>query len=405
MQAAPEVRLLDRTTPPHIVTLVLMAGLGAMSLSVFLPSLPGMTVYFGTDYATMQLAVSLYLASTAALQLLIGPLSDRFGRRTVYLCCLAVFLLATVGCLLSPTAEMFLVFRMLQASVAAGFALSRASVRDMVPDREAASMIGYVTMGMSLVPMVAPIIGGALDQLFGWRASFIFLGLFGTGVFILCYFDQGETASGRSLPLREQIAEMPELFRSPRFWGYVFCAAFASGCFFAFLGGSPYVASEIYGLSAFWAGVGFGAPAIGYALGNYLTGRFSVEFGINALILAGCVLTAVGMGICLALSISGNGSALLFFASCTTVGLGNGLVMPNTTAGMLSVRPHLAGTAAGVGTAIMIGGGAALSVLAGVLLEGGKTDIPLLALMFVSSILALVTILLVIRRERSLARS
>ncbi|NRA99404.1 MAG: multidrug effflux MFS transporter [Rhodobacteraceae bacterium] len=404
MPTRTDVRFLDRTTPPHIVTLVLMSGLGAMNLSVFLPSLPSMTAHFQTDYATMQLAVSLYLAATAVLQLFIGPLSDRFGRRTVFLGCLAVFLIATIGCAVAPTIEVFLIFRMLQATVAAGFTLSRAVVRDMVPQNEAAAMIGYVTMGMALVPMFAPMIGGVLDQAFGWQSTFVFLGLFGLGVFTLSFFDQGETATGRAASFREQMAQTPELFASPRFWGYVFCAAFASGCFFAFLGGAPYVASEIYGLSAFWAGVGFGAPAIGYATGNFISGRYSVRYGINRMIFAGAAFTAVGMGICAALSAMGFGSAVLFFASCTTVGVGNGLVMPNSTAGMLSVRPHLAGTAAGIGTSIMIGGGAALSVLAGILLEGRGTDVPLLVMMFISALLGLIAIQLVVLRERRLAR-
>src|SRR6056297_1546757 len=179
MPSRPEVRFLDRTTPPHIVTLVLVAGLAAMNMSAFLPSLPHMTEYFATDYAVMQLSVSLYLAITAAVQLFIGPISDRYGRRPVVLVCTAIFTAATVGCLFASTIEVFLVFRMLQAAVAVGLVLSRAIVRDMVPQAEAASMIGYVTMGMALVPMVAPMIGGALDQAFGWHATFVLLAVCG----------------------------------------------------------------------------------------------------------------------------------------------------------------------------------------------------------------------------------
>ena len=400
MSTHPAVRFLDRTTPPHITTLVLLSGLAAMNMSAFLPSLPAMTAYFGTEYGIMQLSVSLYLAATAIIQLIVGPISDRFGRRAVLMGSTVVFIFATLGCMVATTIELFLVFRMLQAAVAVGFTLSRAIVRDMVPQDQAASMIGYVTMGMALVPMVAPMIGGALEEAYGWQATFAFLLLSGLAILALTWSDLGETAKARPASFRDQIADMPELFASRRFWGYVFAAAFASGAFFAFLGGAPYVASEVYGLSAFWAGVGFGAPAIGYAFGNFLSGRFSVRFGINQMILWGTIVTSAGMAASALITWLGFGSAYVFFGFCTAVGIGNGMVMPNASAGMLSVRPHLAGTASGLGGSIMIAGGAALSALAGILLQVGTTSLPLQLIMMVTSIFAYFSIIYVIWRER-----
>jgi DHA1 family bicyclomycin/chloramphenicol resistance-like MFS transporter len=403
MSSPTAVRFLDRTTPPHIMTLVLLAGIGAMNMSAFLPSLPAMSAYFDTPYSVMQLSVSLYLAMTGVLQLLIGPLADRYGRRPVVLWALALFVVATVGCILAPTVEIFLAFRMMQGVVAAGFVLSRAIVRDIHPQNEAASMIGYVTMGMSLVPMVAPMIGGALDKAFGWQATFVFLAVSGVLIWLLAWADQGETVpKGRSTSFRQQVRDYPELLKSYRFWGYVFAAAFASGVFFAFLGGAPYVASEVYGLDAFWAGVGFGVPAIGYAIGNFLSGRFSVRTGINRMILFGTLTTSAGLVAAVVITALGYGSPLVFFGFCTFVGLGNGMVVPNAAAGMLSVRPHLAGTASGLGSAIQIGGGAALSVLAGIVLLWGTTSLPLQLLMLTTSLLSLGSILFVIRRERQL---
>ncbi len=403
MSSKPTVRFLDRSTPPHILTLVLMAGLAAMNMSVFLPSLPAMTAYFETDYTTMQRSVSLYLFVTAVLQLFVGPFSDRFGRRPLTLVSFAVFLVATLGCLMAPNAETFLAFRMLQGAVAVGLVLSRAIVRDMVDTNEAASMIGYVTMGMALVPMFAPMIGGALDQAFGWQATFIFLFVAGTAITALVFFDQGETSRGGGRTFRDQVREYPELLKSQRFWGYVFAAAFASGSFFAFLGGAPYVADEVYGLSPFWSGVGFGAPAIGYALGNFYSGRYSTRYGVDQMIVWGATISTAGLALQFGLSAFGYGSAVIFFAFCTFVGIGNGLTMPNASAGMLSVRPHLAGTAGGLGSAIMIGGGSALSEFAGLMLRLGSGDLPLVAIMFASSALSLVAILLVIRRNKRLA--
>ena len=379
-----------------------MAGIGAMNMSAFLPSLPGMTTYFDTRYEVMQLAVTLYLAGVAVLQLVFGPISDKYGRRNVTLYGLGIFVVATFGCIFAPSAEAFLVFRMLQTTAAVGITLSRAIVRDMVPQDEAASMIGYVTMGMALVPMVAPMIGGALDQAFGWQSVFWMLAVAGIGVFLLCWFDQGETARDGGVSFTDQFREYPELFTARRFWGYVFCAAFASGAFFAFLGGGPYVASVEYNLSSFWSGVCFGAPAIGYAFGNYLSGRYSVRFGLNWMIRTGAIIGFVGLAVAALLTALGQGSALLFFGFCCFVGLGNGMVIPNASAGMLSVRPHLAGTASGIGGAIMIGGGAALAAVAGTVIQNGHASLRLLLIMSLTLLLGLASILYVVWREKQL---
>lgn len=231
MTKRPASRFLDRNTPPHLATLVLMAGVAALSMNVFLPSLPGMAVYFDAEYAVMQLSVSLYLMMTAVLQLLVGPLSDRYGRRPVMLISTALFALATLGAIFAPTVEVFLACRMAQAVIASALVLSRAIVRDMVGQAEAASLIGYVTMGMAIVPMIGPALGGLLDETFGWRASFWLLFAAAVAMLWLIWSDLGETAPNRSGGFRAQVAEYPELLKARRFWGYVAAAAFASGVF------------------------------------------------------------------------------------------------------------------------------------------------------------------------------
>ena len=403
MTTTPIVRFLDRTTPPHILTLILMAGVSALNMSIFLPSLNQMAVDFDTSYAMMQLSVSGYLAATAVLQIFVGPLSDKIGRRKVMIGGLAIFVLASIGALLAETIEMFLFYRIMQASVASGMVLSRAIVRDMVPQDQAASMIGYVTMGMALVPMVGPSIGGMLDEFFGWHATFVFLAIVGTAVMLLCVFDQGETVRGGGVSFAEQVRGYPALFASPRFWGYALCMAFGSGAFFALLGGASFIAEGVFGMSPIMSGFAIGAPAIGYAIGNFVSGRYAVRFGINAMALTGMILTTVGLGTSLMIALAGYQSALLFFGFCVTLGLGNGLMIPNATAGLLSVRPHLAGTASGLGGALMIGGGAALSQFAGGLLTLETGTLPLQWIMFLTSAMAVVCIMFVIWRGRTIA--
>lgn len=398
-------RFLDRTTPPHIATLILLAGLSALAMNIFLPSLPGMAVYFDAPYALMQLSVALYLALSAVLQVIIGPLSDRFGRRRVLLVSLVLFLIATAGTLLAQTATTFLIFRMAQAVIAAGMVLSRAVVRDMVPDAQAASMIGYVTMGMSIVPMIGPVVGGLLDEAIGWHANFGLLFVLGAATLALAWADLGETATIRRVSLGEQMRSYPALFRSQRFWGYVLCASFTAGTFFAYLGGAPYVGNVVFGLSSSQIGVLFAITAVGYAAGNFIAGRYSVRIGLNRMILMGSLLTVAGLALLLALTFGGIHSAIVFFGCTLFVGAGNGMTLPNANAGMLSVRPDLAGTASGLGGAIQIGAGAAIAALAGALLGPGSDEMPLVLLMLACAIASLFAIFWVMRRARAIGLS
>jgi MFS transporter, DHA1 family, multidrug resistance protein len=403
MQPHSRPRFLNRATPPHIVTLILLSGLSALSMSVFLPSLPNMTIYFQTDYRLMQLSVALYLGVNAGMQILIGPIADNMGRRPVILWGLGLFLLATLGSIFAPTAEIFLLFRMLQAVVAVGIVLSRAAVRDMYPQDQAASMLGYVTMGMAVVPMISPAIGGALDGWLGWSASFWLMFLLGAAILAITWFDFAETAHKSGKTLAAQFREYPELLRSPRFWGYSLAAGLASGAFFAYLGGAPYVGTVIYGMQATELGVYFGAPAIGYFLGNFISGRFSVRIGVNKMVLWGCLMNGLGVALSLGVMLAGYGSPLSFFGFMTLVGLGNGMAIPNATAGALSVRPALAGTAAGLSGAIMLGGGAALSGLAGTLLTPQTGAVTLLLIMLATALAGVLAIWVVVWRERQLA--
>ena len=395
-----ESRFLDRFTPPALITLILASGLGPLSMNIFLPSMPSMAAWFDTEYSVIQLAVSAYLAVMAAVQLVIGPLSDRYGRRPVLLGSFAVFTLATLGSLAAPNVESFLLCRMAQAVAAAGIVLSRAMARDIVGPDGAASMIGYVTMGMAVAPMLGPMIGGVLEESFGWQANFVALLVFGLVAWALTWADAGETNDKRSASFRAQMATYPALFGSRRFWGYAACAAFASGAFFAFLGGAPYVGTEVLGMDASELGLHFGMIAGGYMAGNFLSGRYSVRVGMNRMILTGTLVAAGAMGLSTLLFLGGALHPMALFAPVFFVGLGNGLTMPNATAGTLSVRPHLAGSASGLGSTLMVGGGALMATATGALLGPGATAIPLVGMMFASSVCAVLATFYVLHVER-----
>ena len=391
---------LDRNTPPHIVTLVLVTGVAALNMNILLPALPSLAQHYSAPYSIVALSISGYLGLTAVLQLIIGPLSDRFGRRPVILWSMVIFLAATIGCAIAPTIETFLAMRLTQATVASGLVLSRAIVRDMVPPDEAASKIGYVTMGMALMPMLGPMIGGFVVEVMGWQSVLVVTFIFGAAVLALAVLDLGETNMARSASFGAQFRAYPELLRSKRFWGYAITAATASGAFFAFLGGGPWVATHVLGLSPAQLGFYFGFIALGYMMGNFLSGRITQRVGLNRMMLAGALVATIGMLIALVLYGVGIVHPVSVFGCILSIGVGNGMLLPSANAGIVSVRPHLAGSASGLGGALMIGGGATLSVISGAMLGPGTGAWPLLILMFVCSFLGIPSSLYVMRIAR-----
>ena len=385
-------RWLDNSTPPHIFTLVVIAATGALAMNIFLPSLPGIAKFYGADYRAAQLLVPVFLAATAFLQLLIGPLSDRFGRRPVLMVSLVIFIAATAAAPFMPTIEALLVCRVFQAFSSAGIVLSRAVVRDTVNHiDEAASRIGYVTMGMAVVPMIAPTIGGFLEELQGWQSTFWFAAGFGLLGLVLTYFDLGETNDAPESNMAEQVRSYPELFRSRRFWGYTLTSAFTSGTFFAFLGGGPFIATEYLHMTPSSYGIYFGLVALGYLVGNFLSGRYSRQIGTNRMMLAGCVIALAGVAASIALFSTGLVHPLSLFLPAGVFGIGNGMTLPNANAGMVSIRPRLAGAASGLGGTLQLGGGALMALVAAAVLSPASGPNPLLYVMIISAALAVLS--------------
>ncbi len=183
----------------------------------------------------------------------------------------------------------------------------------LVDQEQSASMIGYVTMGMAVVPMISPGLGGLLDEALGWKSVFWFFFLCGGLLLWLVYSDVGETARPSSKSLIGQFREYPELLRSPRFWGYSLAAAFCSGSFFAYLGGAPFVGTEVFGMSPAVLGFYFGAPAVGYFVGNFLSGRYATRFGVNRMVLWGSLANGIGTFSSLMIFVAGLGTPLSFF--------------------------------------------------------------------------------------------
>ena len=391
---------LEAPRRPGLFVLIAISAIGPIALNIFIPSMPGLRVEFGSDYALTQMTLTLYLVSMAVAQLFIGPLSDRFGRRPIVLAGTAVFVLASLGCAFAASIEQLIIGRIVQAAGGcAGIALSRAIVRDLYERDRAASLLGYVTMAMAVAPMVSPAIGGVLDGLAGWRSSFFLVAAVGALVLALSTASLHETnhARGRSNGVADFFANSGLLLREPAFIGYALNSAFGAGMFFAFLAGAPFIVSEIMHLSPAVYGFYFILVSLGYMLGNFVSGRFSTRVGSNKLLVAGSIVALSGVGLLLIFAALGVQGPVALFLPMMVVALANGLTIPNATAGAVSVKPEIAGAAAGLTGFLQIGFGSIATVIVGLLHDG--TRLPTISTMAASAVLSAIALALALRRR------
>jgi len=359
----------------------MMAAVSVLSFNMIAPSLAAIAEAYDTTYARASFAVSGFLAVNAVLFLVLGPLSDRYGRRPVLLWCVGIYVVASIGAALAGDIWTFLVFRTFQAAVIAGSVISNAAVRDTSDPSEAASRLGYLSMAMAVAPMVGPIVGGVLDQFFGWRAIFWVYTALGVVLFWLSWADAGETNQHRSHSFADQFRALPELFGSATFWAYALCMSSGVGVFYVFVTGVPFVNTQTFGLSPMALGIGIGSITGGFFLGSFVSGRIAKRVGVPRMVLWGRIVTLVGMISALVAYGLGTLHMLGFFAAAISAGVGNGLTTPSARAGTMSVRADLAGSASGLGGALIVATGAVLTQVTGAVLTPQNAEWMVLALM------------------------
>lgn len=382
-----------------VVLLGSLTAMGPLAIDMYLPSLPAIGADLRASASQTQATVAAFLAGMAIGQFFYGPASDRLGRKPPILLGTAIFVAASAACAMAGTAEQLILARFAQAlGACAGGVVSRAVVRDRFGHTETARMLSLMMLIMGLAPILAPLLGGTLLMLGGWRTIFWFMAAFGVLVGLAAFFRMQESRSEETSaqarsesPLRAYLA----LLRQPRLVGYGLAGALNGATLFTYISSSPELLIEIYEVPAAQFGWVFGLNAAGIIGANQVN-RLMLRRATPDQVLARASLVAVGMAVLLALAaVTGLGERWtvlpLLFGLLATYGFMQG----NTMAGALNVDPRRSGSISALLGAASFGVGAIASAAAGVLHDGTPRPMALVMLAtLVGSAVALRTLAL-----------
>ena len=361
--------------------LAMLTALGPLSTDFYLPSLPDIVRVMETDVAGAQATLSAFLFGFAGGQILWGPLSDRLGRRPVLLVGLGIFVVATLACALAPSIEALTIARAVQALGASGpIVLGRAMVRDLYEGPRAGRELARMGMIMGLVPAIAPVLGGVLQQAFGWRSTFVASLAFAAaliGVVILILPETIRNRSRERLSLMAIIRGFGTLLQNRAFRVYVGLTSLAYGGLFAFISGSSFVLIGIYGLTPVQYGLSFGFGVLGFILGTILAQRLVGRRGMDGVIALGVQCLAGGGLLMLLCVLTGFAGPFGVIVPMALYACGVGLVMPQSQASAMMPFPDRAGAASSFTGLCQMLFSACVGLLVGQALKNGALPLPL----------------------------
>ncbi len=361
-------------SPWTVVLLTMLVALGPLSTDLYLPSLPAIGQSFETDSGRVQLTLSVFLVGFAFSQLVYGPLSDRFGRRPVLLGGLALYAVASVLCMTVQTIEGLIAARFLQAvGACVGPVLGRAVARDIFPRDRVAQVLSYMAMAMALAPAVGPALGGYLQVLFGWQASFAILAVCGLlalfAVAVALPETNGRKDASATRPHRI-LANYRTLAGDSVYRSHVLTHALVFCGLFAFISGSSFVLIETVGLSPDRFGIAFGVIVLGYILGSFVSARLTRRLGLERMILLGLSVALAAALPMAVLAFAAPPNALAVIVPVAVFMAGAGMVLPNAMAAALGPFPQMAGAASALLGFVQMSAAAGVGVLVGQLSDG-----------------------------------
>jgi len=380
-----------------IIMLGVFTAFAPLSIDLYLPGMPAMEADFQVSAGVIQQSLSLFFVGLAGGQLLYGPLADRFGRRHPLLAGSVIYLAAGLLCALAPSIEWLLAGRLLQGfGAAAGPVIARAIVRDVYAGRRAAQVMSFVILVMTLAPLIAPVIGGWLTSALGWRANFWALVAFAVICLVMLVLALPETHPAERRPrtaLRRLFAGYLPILRDRAALAYLGAGGMAFAALFAYVAGSPFVYTRVFGVAESNFGYFFALNVIGLLIGNLVNSRLVMHFGQQLMLSAGVVIMATASVCMLGMALAGVTQQWLI-TPALFVALGTvGIIAANTVSGLLDRHPDHAGAASALFGVVQFGLGALSAMAVGLVSIGPLLTMTLImasaALAATASVIAL----------------
>lgn len=358
---------------PGFVRLAIILGLlcliGPFSIDMYLPAFPDIVDDLGVTTAAVQATLMSYFLAFGLFQMVYGPAADMYGRRLPMVVGLAIFVVASIGCVLAPNVETLIAFRALQGVGAAGvMVIPRAIIRDLYTGTAATRLMSLVMLVISISPMLAPLAGSALIIPFGWRSVFIAV-IIASGLSLFLILTQ--LPETHPVEKRMKVSPGPmlagylELLKDPVFMGLTAIGGFGMASFFAFLSSGSFVYQDYYGLSPTLFSLAFAFNAFGFFAMSQLAGRIGQKYGLIRMVSVSTGGYAVVMLMLTGLVMLGADSLILLMAILFVSFAFLGLVLPTTMVLALETKGELAGSASALGgTLQMLLGVASMAMVA-----------------------------------------
>lgn len=320
----------------------------AFALDIYVPSIPDICIYFATSPATVQLTVSLFILMTGLGQLIVGPMSDAYGRRKIIIFATLIYFIGSVVSTISPNMTVLILARVAQGFGACGMMVTCfAIVRDLFSGNECARIYSFLNSTIAISPLLAPSIGGYLALYFGWRATFAFLTVVAFLMAILAFFKVKESLprEHRVKLSKDFLVNYKHIIKSKTFCIYTLCASAGFSAFLTFFSMSPYIIINLLKIPKQHFGIYFAAIGLIFFLGSLASGHFAKKIGTYKTALLGTILMTLSGVVMLLWHMTFGLSVYGFMGPMMIMGVGGAFLMGAGAGGAIEPFPDMAGAA------------------------------------------------------------